>query len=126
MRLSRQIEYRERGRSQMRALANRAMRETVTQDEYLAEREAIIAALPELPRTIRQRVREYGDAYMRAMTDHHVVCMYCVQGKLYRLSNEHRPELQQFPSWESLPRELWPGMPSGLYWVNNGSPVRFF
>lgn len=126
MRLGQQVEVREGGRAAMRALANRALRECMPQVEYLTEREAIIDRLPEFPRTIRQWVREHGEGYMRAILDHHIVCMYEVDGSLYKLTNEARPELAAFPAWDVLPSFRYHDMPSGLYWVNGGNPKRYF
>lgn len=125
MRLEKQITWRESGRAQLRNAANQAMRECWLQDKYLTERERIIDSLPEFPRTIRQWVREHGDGYMRALREHYVVFLYCVDGKLYRLTNEHRSELAHLPAWDSLPREGCTGMQGTLYWINRGSPVRY-
>lgn len=126
MRAKNQVEHRERGRAAMRALSNRAMRETWTQDKYCAEREAIIAALPDFPRSIRELVREHGDGYHRAIVDQQIVGMYLFDGALYRLTHETRRELALFPTWEVLSHDQWPNLPCALYWVNGGSPVRYF
>lgn len=125
MRMEKQVEYRESGRARLRAAANRAMRECQLQGTYLIEREAIIASLPEFPRSIRLQVREYGDGYITALTDHNVVFLYCVDGQLYRLTNENRSELAHLPAWDTLPREGWNGMFGTLYWVNGGKPLPF-
>jgi hypothetical protein len=126
MSTKKQIERREQGRAALRLLSTRAMRETWTQERYCTEREAIIAALPEFPRSIRELVREHGDGYHHAIVAHHIVCMYPFDGALYRLTDEKRPELARFPTWEAVSRDQWPNLSATLYWINGGNPVRYF
>jgi hypothetical protein len=127
MRAKNQVEHRERGRAAMRALSQRARFGTWMQEKYCTEREAIISGLPEFPRSIRELVREHGDGYHRAVVDQHIVGMYLFDGALYRLTDEKRPELARFPTWEVVARDELPNLGQcRLYWVNGGAPVLYF
>lgn len=126
MRLEKQMNLRHSGKSRAAAIIDRARRECLSQSAMLAELNANVARLPEFPRSIRHDVRTFAEGYREAVIRADVVCMYCVDGALYRLTNESSPELAKFPAWDALPRDRWSDMPSALYWVNGGEPRLFF
>lgn len=126
MKIHEQLEILASTRQQIRALCNRAKRLTFTLAQYLREREEILKTLPTYPRCIRQMAGEYAKGCYDTLNDHFIVHLYNVDGRLYRLTNEHRPELAHLAPWDELPRERHANLSGALYWINDGNPVIHF
>jgi hypothetical protein len=127
MRIEIQLKYIASGKGAAAQIIERARRECLTQSVMLEMLSANTARLPAVPGLIRDDVRLFTEGYRAAILTHEVTHLYCVDGRLYRHPDHMSPAaIRQLPQWDTLPRERYSSMLSGLYWINNGDPRLYF
>ena len=71
------------------------------------------------PKYLRGQLIEYFDALRDALIEPATVFLYLVDGQFYSVR-----KTSDFPSWDTLPREMWGklGECGGIYWRDTNNP----